>query len=71
MSVRLPPAAPVRPWSLPPRKRESTSRSFDPWGVVKAGAGVAGELAGLVESRKIRSETKNQKTTMIMKLKYK
>ncbi|MDX6277937.1 MAG: diacylglycerol O-acyltransferase / wax synthase [Nocardioidaceae bacterium] len=38
----------VPPWSLPARKRESTSRSFDPWGVVRAGAGAAGELAGLV-----------------------
>ncbi|MCW2801205.1 MAG: wax ester/triacylglycerol synthase family O-acyltransferase [Aeromicrobium sp.] len=38
----------VPPWSLPPRKRDAASRSFDPWGVLKTGAGLAGEIAGLV-----------------------
>jgi WS/DGAT/MGAT family acyltransferase len=38
----------VPPWSLPPRKSTGGGRSFDPWGVVRAGANVAGELAGLV-----------------------
>ena len=37
------------PWLLPQRERsESDSRSIDPWGMVRSGADVVGELAGLV-----------------------
>ncbi len=38
------------PWALPARTPSDASagRSIDPWGVLKAGASVAGEIAGLV-----------------------
>ena len=37
------------PWLLPQRERsDSESRSIDPWGMVRSGADVVGELAGLV-----------------------
>ncbi len=37
------------PWLLPPRERSGeAAQSIDPWGLVRAGADVVGELAGLV-----------------------
>ena len=36
------------PWALSPRQTTDLASSVDPWGIVRAGAGVAGELAGLV-----------------------
>ena len=40
----------VPPWSLPPRSRADSvdKSSFDPWGILRAAGGVAGEIAGLV-----------------------
>jgi len=38
----------VPPWALPTRKSSGEGRSIDPWGMIRSGAGVAGELAGLV-----------------------
>jgi diacylglycerol O-acyltransferase len=38
------------PWALPARTSSGSGggRSVDPWGILRAGAGVAGEIAGLV-----------------------
>lgn len=36
------------PWALPPRTSAGGSKGFDPLGLLKAGAGAAGDIAGLV-----------------------
>ncbi|MBC7632778.1 wax ester/triacylglycerol synthase family O-acyltransferase [Aeromicrobium sp.] len=38
----------VPPWALPSAKTAGGGGGFDPWGLIRAGAGAAGDIAGLV-----------------------